>query len=58
MIQNVSQLTADFPEIAEMDLNPVFASKNGAVAADVRIVVNFSPAPRVTARSTRTSCAI
>src|SRR5262245_50949096 len=28
-----------------MDLNPVFASKNGAVAADVRIVVNFSPAP-------------
>ena len=45
MIQNVSQLVADFPEIAEMDLNPVFASKNGAVAADVRIVVNFSPAP-------------
>ena len=45
MIQNVSQLVADFPEIAEMDLNPVFASKDGAVAADVRIVVNFSPAP-------------
>src|SRR6185369_7727313 len=45
MIQQVSQLIADFPEIAEMDLNPVFASKNGAIAADVRIVVNFSPAP-------------
>ena len=45
MIQNVSQLIADFPEIAEMDLNPVFASRHGAVAADVRIVVNFSPAP-------------
>jgi len=45
MIQNVSQLIADFPDIAEMDLNPVFASKHGAVAADVRIVVNFSPAP-------------
>ena len=45
MIQNVSQLIADFPEIAEMDLNPVFASKSGAIAADVRIVVNFSPAP-------------
>ena len=27
MIQNVSQLIADFPEIAEMDLNPVFASQ-------------------------------
>ena len=28
-----------------MDLNPVFATKDGAIAADVRIVVNFSPAP-------------
>src|SRR5437762_5801765 len=45
MIQNVSQLIADNPEIAEMDLNPVFATKAGAIAADVRIVVNFSPAP-------------
>jgi len=45
MIQNVSQLIADNPEIAEMDLNPVFATKEGAIAADVRIVVNFSPAP-------------
>ncbi len=45
MIQSVSQLVADYPEIAEMDLNPVFATKDGATAADVRIVVNFSPAP-------------
>ena len=45
MIQGVSQLIADYPEIAEMDLNPVFATKDGAIAADVRIVVNFSPAP-------------
>src|SRR6267142_206619 len=45
MIQNVSQLIADYPEIAEMDLNPVFATRDGAIAADVRIVVNFSPAP-------------
>ena len=45
LIQNVSQLIGDFPEIAEMDLNPVFASKSGAIAADVRIVVDFSPAP-------------
>src|SRR6201988_1211845 len=44
MIQNVSQLVSDHPEIAEMDLNPVFATKDGAIAADVRIVVNFSPA--------------
>ena len=46
MIQNVSQLVADFPEIAEMDLNPVFATKSGAIAADVRIVARLqSPAP-------------
>jgi acetyl coenzyme A synthetase (ADP forming)-like protein len=45
IIENVSQLVSDFPEIAEMDLNPVFATKNGATAADVRIVVDFSPAP-------------
>ena len=43
MIQNVSQLATDFPEISEMDLNPVFATKNGAIAADIRIIVNFTP---------------
>ncbi len=43
MIATVSQLVADFPEIAEMDLNPVFASKAGAIAADVRIVLDFAP---------------
>jgi acyl-CoA synthetase (NDP forming) len=45
VIQKVSQLVGDFPEIAEMDLNPVFATRSGAVAADVRIVVDFAPAP-------------
>ncbi len=42
MIVGVSQLVSDFPEISEMDLNPVFASKSSAIAADVRIVVDFS----------------
>src|SRR5207244_20088 len=45
IIQNVSKLVSDFPEITEMDLNPVFATKKGAIAADVRIVVDFAPAP-------------
>jgi len=45
IIVRVSQLVSDFPEIAEMDLNPVFASKTGAIAADVRIVVNFEQKP-------------
>jgi acetyl coenzyme A synthetase (ADP forming)-like protein len=47
LIVQVSQLVSDFPEIAELDLNPVFASARGAIAADVRIVVDFAPkAPR------------
>ena len=45
IIQNVSQLVSDFPEIAEMDLNPVFATKRGATAADVRIVCDWNPEP-------------
>ncbi len=44
MIVNVSRLVTDFPEIAELDLNPVFARAKGAVAADVRIVANFERA--------------
>ncbi|HWP13401.1 MAG TPA: acetate--CoA ligase family protein [Ramlibacter sp.] len=43
LIVRVSRLVSDFPEIAEMDLNPVFASRDGAIAADVRIVVDFAP---------------
>ncbi len=45
IIVNVSQLITDFPEISEMDLNPVFATKSDAIAADVRIVVDFEPKP-------------
>jgi acetyl coenzyme A synthetase (ADP forming)-like protein len=45
IIVNVSKLITDFPEIAEMDLNPVFATKKDATAADVRIVVDFAPKP-------------
>ena len=45
VIVRVSQLVSDFPEISEMDLNPIFASEDGAIAADVRIVVNFEAKP-------------
>ncbi|MGH7008751.1 MAG: acetate--CoA ligase family protein, partial [Stellaceae bacterium] len=43
LIENASKLIADFPEIAEMDLNPVFASEKAAVAADVRIILDWQP---------------
>ena len=36
IIVKVSQLVSDFPEISELDLNPVFATEKGATAADVR----------------------
>lgn len=38
-IQRISQLVTDFPEIVEMDINPlmVFDTGKGSVAADVRI---------------------
>ncbi len=47
MIERVAALVADFPEISELDLNPVFATDRGATAADVRVVLDFDPpAPR------------
>ncbi|MGH7212027.1 MAG: acetate--CoA ligase family protein, partial [Acetobacteraceae bacterium] len=45
LIVQVSELVSDFPEIVELDLNPVFATAKGAIAADVRIVVDFAPQP-------------
>jgi len=45
MIERVGALVSDFAEVAEMDLNPVFASERSAIAADVRIVLDFNPAP-------------
>src|ERR1700760_3872045 len=52
IIVNVSKLITDFPEINEMDLNPVFATKKDAIAADVRIVVDFDYKPRPKPRPT------
>jgi acetyl coenzyme A synthetase (ADP forming)-like protein len=44
LIVKVSQLVSDFPEISELDLNPVFATAKGAIAADVRIVIDYAQA--------------
>jgi acetyl coenzyme A synthetase (ADP forming)-like protein len=41
IIEAVSQLVTDFPEISEVDLNPVFATPKGATAVDVRILVDY-----------------
>ncbi|BBO67419.1 acyl-CoA synthetase [Desulfosarcina alkanivorans] len=39
LIQRLSRLTTDFPQIRELDLNPVMAFENGAVAVDARIAL-------------------
>ncbi|MBV2365072.1 acetate--CoA ligase family protein [Streptomonospora nanhaiensis] len=52
VLTRLSDLVTDFPEIAEADLNPVFASATGAVAADLRFVLDFTP-PKAPARFTR-----
>ena len=44
-IEHASHLVNDFPEISELDLNPVFASADGAVAADVRVLLNSDAVP-------------
>jgi acetyl coenzyme A synthetase (ADP forming)-like protein len=45
IIAKTSRLVNDFPEISEVDLNPIFATEKGARAVDVRIVIgNKAPA--------------
>jgi acetyl coenzyme A synthetase (ADP forming)-like protein len=39
ILSHVGALVSDFPEITELDLNPVFATPKGATVADVRIVI-------------------
>jgi acetyl coenzyme A synthetase (ADP forming)-like protein len=46
IIANVSKMVADFPEIQEVDLNPIFATESGAKAVDVRIVIGDRPPAR------------
>jgi acetyl coenzyme A synthetase (ADP forming)-like protein len=53
MIERVSQLVTDFPEIGEVDLNPVLATEDGATAVDARFVLSDesadAPPPRYSA---------
>ena len=49
MIQAVSELVTDFPEIAEVDLNPVLAAEDGATAVDARFIVDVRGGARAAA---------
>ena len=39
----MSQLAVDFPEIQEAECNPVLADENGAVVADIRLLLTHAP---------------
>jgi acetyl coenzyme A synthetase (ADP forming)-like protein len=43
IIEAVGRIVSDFPEISEMDLNPVIATAGGAMAVDARIALDFTP---------------
>ncbi|MCI2418300.1 acetate--CoA ligase family protein [Saccharopolyspora sp. K220] len=51
VLRRVSDLVNDFPEISELDLNPVFATAAGATAADVRIVLETEAVAKPPQRS-------
>jgi acetyltransferase len=40
-LSRVARLSLDFPEITELDLNPVIAYPDGAMALDVKITVSY-----------------
>jgi acetate---CoA ligase (ADP-forming) len=43
VVLRVSRLVSDFPEIAELDINPLMATPAGAVAADARVLLGRDP---------------
>ena len=47
IIRRLSDLVDDFPQFAEVDLNPVLAGPDGATAVDVRILIDEAAAEPV-----------
>ncbi len=41
IITQIAQLALDFPEIKEIDLNPIIVYPNEAIAVDVKIMINY-----------------
>jgi acetyl coenzyme A synthetase (ADP forming)-like protein len=50
LLLRVSQLAEDLPELAELDLNPVFAGPRGCVIVDARVRIG-RPQPRETLKT-------
>lgn len=45
MLMAVSKFVLDYPEVDQMDLNPVFVYEDGVLAVDARIILKAAPAP-------------
>ncbi|MFC2004586.1 acetate--CoA ligase family protein, partial [Chloroflexota bacterium] len=42
LILKVSDFVGQYPEVKELDLNPIFAYRDGAVAVDARVILEES----------------
>jgi acetyltransferase len=43
VLQRVSEMVCELPEIVEMDINPLVADEHGIVAVDARFTINYPP---------------
>lgn len=43
VMQRVSEMVCELPEIVEMDINPLMADANGVMAVDARFIINYPP---------------
>ncbi|GMA76212.1 hypothetical protein GCM10025880_26290 [Methylorubrum aminovorans] len=48
----LAQLAADLPAVRELDINPLLADADGAVALDARVRIAPEPPPRSAAAAT------
>ena len=46
MLVRLAELAADFPAIAELDINPLIADANGVLALDARVRLDAGPRPQ------------
>ncbi len=56
ILTKLSQLSADFPEIREVDLNPMLADADGAIVLDARVAIAPVSSGRVPGRARYTFC--